>query len=138
MAPALYTSGRDPSLTELAAGSGLLAPIVRPGCRAHPEPAAAVPLPVVRRPSTGRVTVLGRLLSASGARTRPTAHGRIPARAPVRGTEGCRRVRLRAGAATDELAIGDRVWFRHREGGRTGGTFELGVGYWRATIGVTV
>ncbi len=124
----LHTSSRDPSLTELAAGSGLLAPRLFDGYRAfHPEPAAWFALPVVRRPSTGRVTVLGGGYSASGAPgldRLPTPE--LPPGLRYESTEGAGEVQtpLR-GAAADELAIGDRVWFRHAKAGELAERFEL-------------
>ena len=116
----LHIAGRDPVLTELAAGSGLFGPALFDGYRAfRPRPAAAFALPVVRRPAPGIVTVFGGGYIASG----PPGWSRSPAVLSPRGPrllrgEGAGEVQtpLRGGSA-DDLALGDRVWFRHAKAG---------------------
>ncbi|MGY1740661.1 MULTISPECIES: amino acid deaminase/aldolase [unclassified Blastococcus] len=116
----LETTSADPSVTEVAAGSGLYSPTLFDGYRAfRGRPAALFALPVTRRPAPGTVTVAGGGWIASG----PAGADRLPV--PVHpaglrtvGTEGVGEVQtpLR-GAAADGLAIGDRVWFRHAKAG---------------------
>ncbi|RBY95798.1 amino acid deaminase/aldolase [Blastococcus sp. TF02-8] len=116
----LETTAADPSVTELAAGSGLYSPTLFDGYRAFTgRPAALFALPVTRRPAPGTVTVAGGGWIASG----PPGTDRLPR--PVHpaglrmiGTEGAGEVQtpLRGAAATT-LRIGDRVWFRHAKAG---------------------
>jgi len=116
----LHVAGQDPVLTELAAGSGLFGPTLFDGYRAfRPRPAAAFALPVVRRPAPGMVTVFAGGYTASG----PPGWSRSPSVLFPRGLrllrqEGAGEVQtpLR-GRAADELALGDRVWFRHAKAG---------------------
>ena len=80
------TAGED-VITEVAAGSGLLAPRLFDRYRSFsPQPASFFALPVVRRPAAQVVTVLGGGYVASGAAG--------PDRLPVR---GFRRVAPRSG-----------------------------------------
>ncbi len=114
-----YTAA-DPSVTELTAGSGLLAGHLFDGYRAFsPAPAAAFALEVVRKPEPDIVTVLGGGWIASGPP--------LPSRQPVPvwpagltmfAREGAGEVQtpLR-GAAARALKVGDRVWFRHAKSG---------------------
>jgi D-serine deaminase-like pyridoxal phosphate-dependent protein len=116
----LHVASRDPSLTELAAGSGLFGPTLFDGYRSfRPRPAAAFALPVVRRPAPGVVTVAGGGYIASG----PPGWSRVPSVLAPRGlrllrAEGAGEVQtpLR-GKAADGLGIGDLVWFRHAKAG---------------------
>lgn len=116
----LETTAADPSVTELAAGSGLYSPTLFDGYRAfRGRPAALFALPVTRRPAPGTVTVAGGGWIASG----PPGADRLPtpvypAGLRLVGTEGAGEVQtpLR-GAAADRLRIGDRVWFRHAKAG---------------------
>ncbi|WP_030158121.1 amino acid deaminase/aldolase [Glycomyces sp. NRRL B-16210] len=110
----------DPSVTEIAAGSGLYSPALFDGYRSiRPLPAAFFALPVVRRPKPGMITALGGGWIASGA----PGPDRLPKPAFPGGlrytrTEGAGEVQtpLR-GRAADGLAIGDRVWMRHAKAG---------------------
>jgi D-serine deaminase-like pyridoxal phosphate-dependent protein len=116
----LHIAGADPSLTELAAGSGLFGPTLFDGYRGfRPRPAAAFALPVVRRPRAGMVTVFGGGYIASG----PPGWSRLPSVLAPRGlrllrAEGAGEVQtpLR-GSAADQLRVGDRVWLRHAKAG---------------------
>ncbi|NUQ88020.1 MAG: amino acid deaminase/aldolase, partial [Glycomyces artemisiae] len=61
------STAADPSVTEIAAGSGLYSPALFDGYRSiRPLPAAFFALPVVRRPKRGIVTALGGGWIASG------------------------------------------------------------------------
>ncbi|WP_100445880.1 amino acid deaminase/aldolase [Glycomyces xiaoerkulensis] len=114
------STATDPSVTEIAAGSGLYAPGLFDGYRSiRPLPAAFFALPVVRRPRGGMVTALGGGWIASGAPGRD----RLPRIAFPRGlsyigTEGAGEVQtpLR-GKAADGLGLGSRVWMRHAKAG---------------------
>ena len=110
----------DPSVTEIAAGSGLLVP----GLFDHyesfePRPAAFYGLPVVRRPGGGLVTVAGGGFIASG----PTGKDRAPIPwAPpdlhLTGLEGAGEVQTPlTGSGARLLQVGDWVWFRHAKSG---------------------
>lgn len=110
----------DPSVTELAAGSGLFGPTLFDGySRFTPAHAVGFAAPVVRRPASDIVTVLGGGWIASG----PAGNDRSPvavhpAGLSLIGTEGAGEVQtpLR-GTAAATLAIGDKVWFRHAKSG---------------------
>jgi D-serine deaminase-like pyridoxal phosphate-dependent protein len=116
----LERTAADPSVTELAAGSGLYCPTLFDGYRAFAaRPAALFALPVTRVPAAGTVTVAGGGWIASG----PPGADRVPS--PVfpsglrlLGTEGAGEVQtpLR-GPGASRLRIGDRVWFRHAKAG---------------------
>jgi D-serine deaminase-like pyridoxal phosphate-dependent protein len=116
----LHVTHLDPSLTELAAGSGLFAPTLFDGYDALSlRPAAYFAAPVVRRPGAGRVTAYGGGYVASG----PPGWSRVPTPiaeqevALVR-REGAGEVQTPLeGAGADRLALGDRVWFRHAKAG---------------------
>jgi D-serine deaminase-like pyridoxal phosphate-dependent protein len=110
----------EEAVTEIGAGSGLFHPHLFDGFRAVTgRPAALFALPVVRRPGPRAVTVLGGGYAASGV----PGWDRLPQ--PYLPT-GLRYDRQEAagevqtpllGARADELAIGDRVWFRHAKAG---------------------
>src|SRR6478609_10144407 len=112
----LELTASDQAVTELTAGSGLLAGHLFDGYRAFdPAPAAAFSLEVVRKPAPDVATVLGGGWIASG----PPVASRQPLPVwPVGlktlGREGAGEVQtpLRGDAARD-LRVGDRVWFRH-------------------------
>ncbi|MGH8828967.1 MAG: amino acid deaminase/aldolase, partial [Jiangellaceae bacterium] len=110
----------DPSVTEIAAGSGLLAPRLFDGYSSFsPRPAAFFALPVVRRPGRGVVTVLGGGYVASG----PIGADRLPVPwlpegLSLKADEGAGEAQTPLlGDAADSLAIGDLVWFRHAKAG---------------------
>ena len=110
----------EPSVTEVAAGSGLYNPVLFDGYRAFAgRPATFFAAPVTRVPAPGVVTVAGGGWIASG----PAGPDRLPVPTYPPGlrmvpTEGAGEVQtpLR-GPGTAELAIGDRVWFRHAKAG---------------------
>ena len=110
----------DPTVTEIAAGSGLLVP----GLFDHyesfePRPAAFFGVPVVRRPGGGLVTVAGGGFVASG----PVGKDRAPIPwAPpdlhLTGLEGAGEVQTPlTGSGARVLQVGDWVWFRHAKSG---------------------
>ncbi|MBA9007637.1 amino acid deaminase/aldolase [Thermomonospora cellulosilytica] len=108
------------AVTEIAAGSGLYQPhLFDYYSNFTGRPAALFALPVVRRPGPGVVTCLGGGYLASG----PADRLRLPQPYLPRGlsydaNEGAGEVQTPLlGAAADELAIGDRVWFRHTKAG---------------------
>lgn len=116
----LESTAADPSITELAAGSGLMGPHLFDTYRGFtPAPAAAFALPVVRRPAPDIVTLLGGGWTASG----PAGTDRLPTVVwpeglRMLGTEGAGEVQtpLR-GSAARTMHVGDRVWLRHTKAG---------------------
>lgn len=116
----LESTAADGSVTELAAGSGLLGPHLFDTYRAFtPAPAAAFALSVVRRPSSDIATLLGGGWIASG----PPGPDRLP---QVVWPEGLRMLSTEAagevqtplrGPAARDLHVGDRVWLRHTKAG---------------------
>ncbi|WP_370894487.1 amino acid deaminase/aldolase [Janibacter sp. GXQ6167] len=123
----LHITGKDPAITELAAGSGLYAPTLFDGYDAfQPRPAAAFALPVVRRPAPGYVTVFQGGYIASG----PPGWDRVPTPVWPPGlelvkTEGAGEVQTPLhGDAADGMAIGDLVWFRHGKAGELAERFD--------------
>ncbi len=116
----LESTAADVSVTELAAGSGLLGPHLFDTYRGFtPAPAAAFALPVVRRPAPDMVTLLGGGWIASG----PPGPDRLP---QVVWPEGLRMLSTEAagevqtplrGPAAAGLRVGDRVWLRHTKAG---------------------
>lgn len=117
----LERTAREPAVTELAAGSGLLAPTLFDAYASfRPQPAALFALPVVRRPGpSATVTVLGGGYVASGAAGRdrlPTPH--LPSGLRLDAREGAGEVQTPVvGPAAAHLHVGDRVWFRHAKAG---------------------
>jgi D-serine deaminase-like pyridoxal phosphate-dependent protein len=116
----LELTAADPAVTEVTAGSGLLAGHLFDGYRAfQPAPAAAFSLEVVRKPEPDIATVLGGGWIASGppvASRQPVAVW--PERLETLSREGAGEVQtpLR-GTAARGLRVGDRVWFRHAKSG---------------------
>jgi len=116
----IETTRADPSVTEVAAGSGLFGPHLFDGyVQFTPAPAAAFALSVVRRPTPEIATLLGGGWIASG----PTGRDRQPQLAWPAGLtllprEASGEVQTPVtGAAARDLAIGDRVWLRHTKAG---------------------
>ncbi|GII97677.1 D-serine deaminase-like pyridoxal phosphate-dependent protein [Sediminihabitans luteus] len=123
----LETSSADDVVTEVTAGSGLYVPGLFDHYRAFtPRPAAFFGLDVVRLPAPGYATLFAGGYVASGE----VGVARQPRVAEQQGweltpTEAVGEVqtplravrRRRGGAPRRELAIGDRVWFRHAKAG---------------------
>jgi D-serine deaminase-like pyridoxal phosphate-dependent protein len=116
----LERTAAEDAVTEIGAGSGLFQPRLFDGYRTVTGlPAAMFALPVVRRPGPGAVTVLGGGYVASG----PPGDDRLPQPYLPAGLrydpqEGAGEVQTPLlGAAADNLAVGDRVWFRHAKAG---------------------
>ncbi len=116
----LEITGGDPAITELTAGSGLFAPTLFDDYDAFDSrPSAFFALSVVRRPADDIATVFAGGYIASGAtdkNRRPTPVW--PEGLSLIDNEGAGEVQtpLRGDAAAD-LAIGDRVLFRHAKAG---------------------
>jgi D-serine deaminase-like pyridoxal phosphate-dependent protein len=116
----MAVTAADPSVTEIAAGSGLYGPTLFDAYRSwRPTPAAFFALSVVRRPAPRIATVLGGGWIASGRpdlSRQPTPW--LPEGLRLRPDEGAGEVQTPLiGASADELRPGDRVWFRHAKAG---------------------
>ncbi|MGD0559330.1 MAG: amino acid deaminase/aldolase [Streptosporangiaceae bacterium] len=119
----LESTTTDPSVTELAAGSGLVGPLLFDAYRKfHPRPALLYALPVVRRPGSGIATLFSGGYVASGTGTKDRLpRPFLPTGLSLTGTEGAGEVQTPVrGAAADGLRIGDRVWMRHAKAGELG------------------
>lgn len=116
----LEYTGSDPALTEITAGSGLLAGYLFDGYRAFDlAPASAFAFDVVRRPAADIATILGGGWIASG----PPVASRQPLPVWPQGLQTAPReaagevqTPLR-GEAARALRVGDRVWLRHAKSG---------------------
>jgi D-serine deaminase-like pyridoxal phosphate-dependent protein len=116
----LEETASDPSVTELAAGSGFYAPTLFDHYSSFSlTPAAAFALPVVRKPSPAIATALGGGYLASGAGDEarlPTPW--LPPGLELDPEEGAGEVQTPLlGAAARELSLGDRVYMRHTKAG---------------------
>ena len=116
----LHTTGAEPVITEMTAGSGFYAPTLFDHYSAFSlEPAAMFALPVVRRPSGTVATLLGGGYLASGAATddrlpRPY----LPGGLKLDSLEGAGEVQTPvSGAPARTLKVGDRVYLRHAKAG---------------------
>ncbi|MFC4225019.1 amino acid deaminase/aldolase [Lysinibacter cavernae] len=116
----LEVTSADPSITEIAAGSGLFGPHLFDNYdNFTPAPAVAFGLNIVRKPLPDTVTLLGGGWIASG----PAGDDRLPQVAWPKGLsylarEGAGEVQTPlAGDAARSLAVGDRVWLRHTKAG---------------------
>lgn len=116
----IETTRADPSVTEVAAGSGLIGPTLFDSYRSFsPKPAVLFALPVVRRPARRIATLFGGGYIASG----PAGADRLPTPYLPEGLrlltmEGAGEVQTPVvGRAADELRVGDRVWLRHTKAG---------------------
>jgi len=116
----LESTAADTSVTELAAGSGLVAPTLFDTYRRfRPKPAMMFALPVVRRPASRVATLYsgGYVASGTGTPDRLPKPFR-PAGLKLTRAEGAGEVQTPVtGDAADRLVIGDRVWLRHAKGG---------------------
>lgn len=111
---------KDPSVTELAAGSGLFGPTLFDGYAGfRPQPAAGFAVPIVRRPTPAIYTCFGGGYIASGSPGRdrqPTPY--LPEGAGLLATEGCGEVQTPVTYSGPEvLALGDPIFFRHAKAG---------------------
>ncbi len=116
----LEETASDPSVTELAAGSGFYAPTLFDNYSSFSlTPAAGFALPVVRKPAAGVATALGGGYLASG----PGDEARLPrpwlpAGLRLDPEEGAGEVQTPLlGDPAAELGIGDRVYMRHSKAG---------------------
>jgi D-serine deaminase-like pyridoxal phosphate-dependent protein len=114
------TTGADPTVTEVTAGSGLYGPALFDAYRSwRPTPAAFFALSVVRRPAPQIATVLGGGWIASGpaeASRQPMPY--LPEGLRFKPDEGAGEVQTPlVGRAAETLQPGDRVWFRHAKAG---------------------
>ncbi len=120
-------SAADPSLTEVAAGSGFLDSHLFDGYRGLPfEPAAYFALQVTRRPAPGFVTCQGGGFIASG----PAGEDRLPIPALPEGLrlsdlEGAGEVQTPLLVPPGvRLELGDPVFFRHAKAGELAEHFQ--------------
>ena len=113
------------AVTEVAAGSGLFAPTLFDAYTSFtPHPAAFFALPVVRRPGRGIATVLGGGYPASGAPGRDRLPRPVfPPGLKLDRQEGAGEVQTPLHGA--DLAVGDRVWFRHAKAGELCERFDV-------------
>ncbi|WP_106185026.1 amino acid deaminase/aldolase [Umezawaea tangerina] len=123
----LEVTGSDPSVTELAAGSGLAGPTLFDAYRSfHPEPAVLFALPVVRRPARNTATLFVGGYIASGTATpdrQPSPY--LPEGLTTLPMEGAGEVQTPVvGKAADSLRLGDRVWMRHAKAGELAERFD--------------
>jgi D-serine deaminase-like pyridoxal phosphate-dependent protein len=123
----LHTTGTEPAVTELAAGSGFYAPTLFDAYSAFKlRPAAMFALPVVRKPSPAIATALGGgyLASGVGGPSRvPSPY--LPAGLRLDRYEGAGEVQTPLlGEPARRLEVGDRVYFRHAKAGELCERFE--------------
>jgi D-serine deaminase-like pyridoxal phosphate-dependent protein len=117
----LKATARDPSVTEVTAGSALYAPgLFHHFHGLHFQPAAFFALQVVRAPAPAMVTCQGGGYIASG-QTGADKHPRpvMPPGLRYIGIEGAGEVQtpLRLPASAPPLAMGDPVFFQHAKAG---------------------
>jgi D-serine deaminase-like pyridoxal phosphate-dependent protein len=116
----LETTRQDSSVTELAAGSGLIGPTLFDAyTRFRPRPALVYALPVTRKPEPGIATLFsgGYVASGTGTKDRlPRPY--LPRGLKLLGVEGAGEVQTPVrGPAARRLNPGDRVWMRHAKAG---------------------
>lgn len=116
----IETTGFDDSVTEFAAGSGLVGPTLFDNYRRFtPDPAVLFALPVVRKPRRKTATLFSGGYIASGPPGKdrsPTPY--LPAGLSLLGLEGAGEVQTPVtGRAARDLRVGDRVWLRHTKAG---------------------
>jgi D-serine deaminase-like pyridoxal phosphate-dependent protein len=116
----LETTAADASVTEIAAGSGLLGGhLFDTYSRFRPAPAAAFALSVVRKPTPRMATLLGGGWIASG----PPQRDRTPEIVWPQGLELQAREMAGevqspvSGGSAPDLRVGDRAWLRHTKSG---------------------
>ncbi|HEX6359793.1 amino acid deaminase/aldolase [Actinophytocola sp.] len=116
----IETTGFDQSVTEVAAGSGLVGPTLFDNYRRFtPAPAVLFALPVVRKPRKRTATLFsgGYIASGPAGKDRtPTPY--LPTGLSLIATEGAGEVQTPVnGRAAKDLRVGDRVWLRHTKAG---------------------
>jgi D-serine deaminase-like pyridoxal phosphate-dependent protein len=116
----IETTGFDESVTEVAAGSGLVGPTLFDNYRKFtPAPAVLFALPVVRKPRRRTATLFSGGYIASGIPGKdrsPTPY--LPTGLSLIATEGAGEVQTPVtGSAAKDLRVGDRVWLRHTKAG---------------------
>jgi D-serine deaminase-like pyridoxal phosphate-dependent protein len=116
----IESTGLDGSVTEIAAGSGLIGPTLFDNYqRFSPDPAVLFALPVVRKPRRGIATLFSGGYVASGAAGKdrlPSPY--LPDGLTLLGIEGAGEVQTPVtGRAARDLRVGDRVWLRHTKAG---------------------
>lgn len=117
----------DASVTELAAGSGLIGPTLFDGySRFRPRPAVLFALSVVRKPAPELATLFSGGYVASGQvgpSRLPSPY--LPAGLRLTGLEGAGEVQTPvAGEPARDLAVGERVWMRHAKAGELAERFD--------------
>jgi D-serine deaminase-like pyridoxal phosphate-dependent protein len=116
----LESTTLDGSVTELAAGSGLVGPTLFDAyTRFKPQPALIYALPVTRKPQPNIATLFvgGYVASGTGTKDRlPSPY--LPRGLKLTATEGAGEVQTPVkGQAAIKLNPGDRVWMRHAKAG---------------------
>jgi D-serine deaminase-like pyridoxal phosphate-dependent protein len=116
----LESTGADRSVTELAAGSGLVGPTLFDAyTRFKPQPALVYALPVTRKPAPDIATLFagGYVASGTGTKDRlPKPY--LPSGLSLIDMEGAGEVQTPVkGPAARALRPGDRVWMRHAKAG---------------------
>jgi D-serine deaminase-like pyridoxal phosphate-dependent protein len=116
----IESTSQDESVTEIAAGSGILGGHLFDNYRSfHPAPAASFALSVVRKPAPSMAVILGGGWVASG----PPGEDRMPRLEWPTGLHLVRREMAGEvqtpirGEAASSLGTGDRVWLRHSKSG---------------------
>lgn len=124
----LEVSAADSVVTEVTAGSGLYVPTLFDRYRAfRPDPALFFALSAVRKPTPKVTTLFGGGYIASG----PAGPARVPTPMSPRGlkllrNEGAGEVQTPVtGRVAGDIAIGDRVWFRHAKAGELCERFDM-------------
>lgn len=115
----LELTAAEGSVTELAAGSGLVGGLLFDAYRRfRPRPALMYALPVVRRPAAKMATLFSGGYIASGTGTKDRLPRPVLAGLRLTGTEGAGEVQTPVrGLPAAGLGIGDRVWMRHAKAG---------------------
>ena len=111
---------RDPSVTEIAAGSGLFTPTLFDSYDdSGLSPAAYFVSPVVRKPTPELVVTFAGGYTASGTASASRAPSPVyPPGLSLTGREGAGEVQTPLqGPAAADLSIGNPVWFRHAKAG---------------------
>jgi D-serine deaminase-like pyridoxal phosphate-dependent protein len=116
----LESTGQDRSVTELAAGSGLVGPTLFDAyTRFRPQPALLYALSVTRKPAPDIATLFagGYVASGTGTKDRlPSPY--LPPGLSLIDMEGAGEVQTPVkGPAARTLRPGDRVWMRHAKAG---------------------